>query len=151
MSSPTGWEDDPATETSGKDDEDAPSLYYGSLPKFMREFFIPMFPRDVTHTPGLTWCPEWWLHPEATYRLDSLWRSWEHLRLDAALGTSTWLREHLDHHLPQLLSDAGPFKGCSIKNGHTAARHYFLPTHEPPAGLYLNETESSRDDHLVRP
>ena len=39
------------------------------------------------------------------------------MRLDAALGSSNWTRAYLDHHLPLLLSDAGPFKGCSIKNG----------------------------------
>ncbi|MBC7593140.1 MAG: DUF4913 domain-containing protein [Kineosporiaceae bacterium] len=98
-----------------------------------------MFPRDVTNTPGLTWCPKWWLHPEAAYRLDSLWRSWESMRLDTALGTSRWIREHLDHHLPLLLSNSGPFKGCSITKGHTDGRDYTFPLEEPPEGLYVDE------------
>lgn len=139
MSDPTGWETEPTPAESA--DDEAPSLYYGSLPEFMRDFFIPMFPRDVTNTPGLTWCPTWWFHPEAAYRLDSLWRSWEHLRQDAAFGSSTWIREHLDHHLPLLLSDSGPFKGCSIKNGHAKDRDYKFPLEEPPAGLYADEND----------
>lgn len=138
MTEPTGWEDETATNNDDPDDK-AEKLYYGSLPEYIRDFFVPMFPRDVTNTPGLTWCPKWWLHPEAAYRLDTLWRSWEHMRLDAALGTSSWLREHLDHHLPLLLADAGPFKGCSIKNGHSANRDYTLPFEEPPEGLYIDE------------
>lgn len=55
MSNSTGWEDESPTEATG---EGPPSLYYGSLPEFMRDFFAPMFPRGVTHTPGLTWCPK---------------------------------------------------------------------------------------------
>lgn len=52
MSDATGWEEEaPAAEESA---DDTPQLYYGSLPEFMREFFAPMFPRDVTNTPGLT-------------------------------------------------------------------------------------------------
>ena len=133
MTDPTGWDDEPAAEESA---EETPQLYYGSLPEFMREFVTPMFPRDVTNTPGLTWCPKWWLHPEAAYRLDSLWRSWEYMRLDAALGTSSWIREHLDHHLPVMLADSGPFKGCLIKNGHAIDRDYTFPIEEPPEGLY---------------
>ena len=52
MSGPTGWEEEPTLEEPA---EETPQLYYGSLPEFMREFFAPMFPRDVTNTPGLTW------------------------------------------------------------------------------------------------
>ena len=37
---------------------------------------------------------------------------------------------------PLLLSDAGPFKGCSIKNGHAQGRNYVFPTEEPPESLY---------------
>lgn len=132
MTAGTGWDDEPADV-----DEETPQLYYGSLPEFVREFFVPIFPHDVKHSPGQTWCPKWWEHPEAIYRLESLWRSWEHLRLDPALGSSTWLREHLDHHLPRLLDTAGPFKGCSV-DGHTV-RDYVLPIEEPGEGLYVDE------------
>ena len=144
MSDPTGWEEESDLEPG---EDVAPSLYYQSLPEFIREFFIPMFPRDITNIPGLTWCPKWWLHPEAAYRLDSLWRSWEHLRLDAATGSSSWLREHLDHHLPLLISDSGPFKGCSIKNGHAVDRDYRFPVEEPPEGLYADQISTVTAAH----
>lgn len=60
------------------------------------------------------------------------------MRLDAALGTSSWVREHLDHHLPILLSDGAPFKGCSIKNGH-ADREYCFPLEDPARRPYVDE------------
>jgi hypothetical protein len=143
----TGW-DEPMAEADEPADvaeldeavaaeDDAPQLYYGSLPEFMREFFVPMFRRDVKHGTNQTWCAKWWEHPEAIYRLESLWRSWEHLRLDPALGSSTWLREHLDHHLPRLLDTAGPFKGCSPTDH--AVRDYVLPIDEPDEGLFVDE------------
>lgn len=137
MTTDTGW-DEPELQDSDVEEE-TPELYYGSLPEFVRDFFIPMFPRDVKHTPGITWCPRWWEHPEAVYRLESLWRSWEHLRLDAAMGSSTWLRGHLDHHLPILLADSGPFKGCAPDRGHSTNRDYALVAEEPPEGLYVDE------------
>ena len=34
-----------------------------------------------------------------------------------------------------LLSDTGPFKGCSIKNGRATGRNYVFPIEEPPEGL----------------
>lgn len=138
MTAGTGW-DEPTPALDEPDDvaDQTPQLYYRSLPEFVREFFVPMFPRDVKHSPGQTWCPKWWEHPEAIYRLESLWRSWEHLRLDPALGSSTWLRDHLDHHLPRLLDASGPFKGCSF-DGHTV-RDYTLPIEEPDEGLYADE------------
>lgn len=61
-------------------------------------------------------------------------RSWEHLRLDAATGTSVWFRDHADHHMAVLLSADGPFKGCK-PTGH-AERLEPLPLTAPPVGLF---------------
>jgi len=41
----------------------------------------------------------WWESPEAIFRLEAMWRSWEALRLNPATVISDWLRDHADHHL----------------------------------------------------
>jgi hypothetical protein len=95
----------------------AAELVYRSLHLFVAELLLPTYRRKVDGR-SLTWCPRWEQHPEAVVRLEALWRSWEHLRLDPALGISVWLRDHLDHHYPILLDPHGPFRGCSLTRGH---------------------------------
>lgn len=81
-----------------------------------------------------TWCAQWWRHAEAIARLEALWRSWEHLRLDPTTGMSVWLRDHLDHHMTILLSADGPFKGC--KCDEHSQRMKTLPLTQPPTGFF---------------
>lgn len=89
------------------------------------ETFIPFYPDAqawVTHhytvmyvrrlKNGQRWCPHWYEHPEALMRFEALWRTWEQARLTDLIGTSLWLRTELDHHLPILHADDGPFAGC---------------------------------------
>lgn len=45
-------------------------------------------------------------------RFEALWRTWEQARLEPVTGMATWLREHLDHHVPILLGPQGPFALC---------------------------------------
>jgi hypothetical protein len=71
------------------------------------------------------WCPQWWRHAEAIWRLELLWRSWEVSRLHAT-GMSTWSVE-LDRHLRELLGDDGPFRQCRVAEADRAARHTDLP------------------------
>ena len=112
---------------------DEPELYYPNVLEFVTHHLAPMYRRPLTGT-GTTWCPEWWRHAEAIARLQALWRSWEHLRLDPATGTSVWFRDHADHHMAVLLSADGPFKGCK-PDGH-AERLEPLPLKAPPDGLF---------------
>ncbi|MGO1854007.1 MAG: DUF4913 domain-containing protein [Microbacteriaceae bacterium] len=127
---------DPDTEaedgTEGET-EDAPELMYDTLDAWFSDFLAHVYARDLGQS--RVWCPEWWLHPEAVYRLDALWRSWEHLRLDGALGPSVWLRDHLDPHMAQLMSPDGPFKGCDHERGHRRPRMSRLPG-DPPDGFF---------------
>ena len=119
-------------------DPDAPGLYYANLEEFITEFLAPTYGRSLIG--GRLWCPSWWLHIEAVYRLDGLWRSWEFLRLDAATGASVWMRDHADHHMSMLMSDAGPFKGCSPAKGHREPEPQddwsVLPLEPAPPGLF---------------
>lgn len=112
----------------------SPRLYYASLPQFVEELLLPMYRRSVSGQ-GSAWCPEWWRHAEAITRLEALWRSWEHLRLDPATGMSVWLRDHADHHMAVLLSADGPFKGCRA-DAHSLRPLAPLPSTSPPEGLF---------------
>ena len=109
------------------------ALVYASLEPFVVDYLLPMYRRAVSGTDS-TWCAEWWRHPEAVVRLEALWRSWEYLRLDPALGISSWLRDHADHHLRVLLSADGPFKGCSPER-HARRPLAPLPSAPVPEGL----------------
>jgi Domain of unknown function (DUF4913) len=111
-----------------------PELYYGSVDEFVHEFIVPVFGRRVGERAARRWCAEWWRSAEATIRLEALWRSWEHLRLDPATGMSVWLRDHADHHLAVLWDPEGPFASSvdAAKPGDP------LPYTAPPPGLFPN-------------
>lgn len=84
---------------------------YADVETFVAEHFAPLIRRQLGG--AYTWCPQWWLHPEALSRLEALWRAWEVLRLEPGLGMSVWWRDHADMQLPILMSrDAGPFAAC---------------------------------------
>jgi hypothetical protein len=116
-------------------DEPGPQLVYPTLDRFVAELLAPTWARPVDGR-RLTWCPSWWKHAEAIVRLEALWRSWEHLRLDPATGMSVWLRDHADHHMRILMDpEIGPFKSCHPERGH-GERLKPLPLQLPPDGLF---------------
>ena len=112
--------------------EQPAELYYGSTDQFVREMIVPVFRRQVGERAARRWAAEWWRDAEAIIRLEALWRSWEHLRLDPATGTSVWLRDHADHHLAVLMDPDGPFK----KSVDEARPGEPLPYAAPPEGLF---------------
>lgn len=83
---------------------------YDTLDDWVREYFAPTFTRPIGGE--IRWCAQWGEHAEAVTRLEALWRSWESLRLDPALGMATWLTHHLDPQLSALLSRSGTFAQC---------------------------------------
>ncbi len=126
-------EDDP-TGTHEDTGEEAPEPYFPNVDVFVREFLAPTYRRSLEGSHRV-WCAEWWRHAEAINRLESLWRAWEHLRLDPATGMSIWWRDHADHHMPALLSPDGPFKGCGSNRGHQP-RADALPVSPALSGLF---------------
>jgi hypothetical protein len=84
---------------------------YETLEAWVTEHFAPMYARPLGGE--YRWCPRWQEHAEAISRLEALWRSWETLRLDPKTGMAAWYRDYLDHQLPILLSNRGPFSRCS--------------------------------------
>jgi len=83
---------------------------YDKLDDWVHEYFAPTFSRPVGGE--IRWCAQWAEHAEAVTRLEALWRSWESLRSDPALGMATWLTHHLDPQLSALLSRSGTFAQC---------------------------------------
>jgi hypothetical protein len=116
-----------------------PTLYYGSLDEFVREYLVKNYRRRVDGQ-RTVWAADWWNYPEATIRLDALWRAWEHLRLDPATGMSVWLRDHADHHMSVLLDPRGPFDAAGAGEGRVNtnddAKGAELPYIAPPVGLF---------------
>lgn len=121
-------------EAGGNGAEETPELYFPNVNVFVREFLAPTYRRSLEGS-HRAWCAEWWRHAEAINRLESLWRAWEHLRLDPATGMSVWWRDHADHHMPALLAPDGPFKGCGSDRGHQP-RTQALPSAAAPHGLF---------------
>ena len=125
----------------GDDDDQAetgtaePALYYRSVDEFVREYLRHVYRRRID---GRTrcWAAEWWRYDEAVIRLEALWRAWEHLRQDPALGMSVWWRDHADHHMPALMDPDGPFALATDGEENTCKRGEPLPYVEPPDGLF---------------
>jgi Domain of unknown function (DUF4913) len=103
----------------------ATSLRYATLQEWVHEYFAPTFGRLVGGEHR--WCPQWHEHAEAITRLEALWRSWEALRLDPALGMATWLGHHLDQQLPILMGRQGPFAQCTPDRHVSASRLPLVP------------------------
>jgi hypothetical protein len=118
--------------------EPEPELVYSSAVEFFAELLAPSYVREVNEGAQLAWCPEWYKHPEALIRMESIWRAWEHLRLEPALGVSTWFLNHADPHMRVLMDKEGPFKKCAY-DGHQPPRTprlASLPHTEPEAGIF---------------
>lgn len=119
---------------------DAPTLYFGSVDEFVREFVCPIFRRNVGEEgrADYRWSARWWESAEAIARLEAMWRAWEHLRMDASTGTSVWFRDHADHHLGVLMSPTGPW----ALSKDTAGPDEPLPYEAPPEGLFPDVRDS---------
>ena len=128
----------------------APKLVYPSLDVWMEEHFGKLIHRNLNSS-AVRWCPLWWRHPEAVSRLTALWRAWEHLRLDPALGLSTWWLHHADPHLAQLMRPDGPFERCSVKDGHGKRDLNALPVAGSDPGLWRGPEYSGPDHEQTHP
>lgn len=123
-----------------EDSEPEPGLYYGSVDEFVREYLRNVYRRriDGRHR---CWAGRWWEHDEAVIRLEALWRSWEHLRQDAATGMSVWWRDHADHHMAVLMDPDGPFATATEGEENTSKKGAPLPYVAPPEGMFPDVRE----------
>ncbi|MGH8774411.1 MAG: DUF4913 domain-containing protein [Jiangellaceae bacterium] len=109
---------------------------YASVQEWVETYFVQCYVRPLGGE--WRWCPRWWDHAEAITRLEALWRSWEALSRDPALGMATWLTQHLDPQLPQLMGNRGPFARCSDER-HEAAKPMRIDP--PPDGWWESPDE----------
>lgn len=132
---PQDWpEDDAAADDAEPQDDEGGELYFGSVDEFVREVIVPIYRRKVGPRGTRRWSAEWWRSAEAISRLDALWRSWEHLRLDGATGLSSWWRDHADYHMSVLFDPDGPFGASEDENKADQP----LPYVPPPPGLFTD-------------
>ncbi|BEP13849.1 hypothetical protein acdb102_21600 [Acidothermaceae bacterium B102] len=104
--------------------------HYPSARAWVTHHYSVMYVRRLRN--GQRWCARWFEHPEAAMRFEALWRTWEQARLTEFIGTALWLRAELDHHLPILHSDDGPFAGC-VDGEHRLPTPALYPVADVPA------------------
>ncbi|MGB6245191.1 DUF4913 domain-containing protein [Gordonia sp. (in: high G+C Gram-positive bacteria)] len=105
-----------AGEQSVAEAEEPPAPEFNSVYEFVEDHLSILYERKWRHAGNQrVWCPQWWAHPEAVSRLESVWRAFESLRLDPTLGMSVWWRDHVDPHMTVLSDPDGPFTGCSAE------------------------------------
>ncbi|MEV2219780.1 MULTISPECIES: DUF4913 domain-containing protein [Nocardia] len=114
-------------------------MIYSNVVDFVENYLGLVYRRQVTDISETVWCPEWWKHAEAVARLDALWRAWEHYRLEPSTGLSIWFLDHADPHMTKLFDPRGPFKYCSVRNGHKDMLSP-LPLKSPTQGLFGDPT-----------
>ncbi|MBF6248321.1 DUF4913 domain-containing protein, partial [Nocardia elegans] len=119
---------------------------YDGVVEFVENYLSLVYRRQVTDISETVWCPEWWKHAEAAVRLEALWRAWEHLRMDPATGLSVWFLDHADPHMTKLFDPRGPFKYCSVRNGHKDMLNP-LPLKSPVQGQF---DQPAPDDYEYR-
>jgi hypothetical protein len=117
--------------------EPEPELVYSSAVEFFADLLAQSYVREVNEGAANAWCPEWYKHPEALIRMEAIWRAWEHLRLEPALGVSTWWLNHADPHMRILMDKEGPFKKCAYDGHKRPARgRSALPHVTPEKGIF---------------
>lgn len=122
-------------------DTEAPTTLYPNLNAWVEDFLALIYNRAPGA--GRAWCPQWWNHDEAYYRLDALWRAWEHNRVyDGPLGAATWLVNYADPLMTVLMQPDGCFKGCKDGEHRAFALNpgEKLPT-EPQPGVLQEDRE----------
>lgn len=108
-------EDDPAGPAPTDPPADDIAPVFDSAEEWVTQWLVKVMRRRLG--PTTRWCERWREHPEACWRLEGMWRSWELCRYDVWSGISTWVREHFDPSWAVLTGPEGTFRGCD-KEGH---------------------------------
>lgn len=117
-------------------------LFYPNVAEFVSDRFIHLI-SPPTPESGRVWCSSWFRHAEALSRLDSLWRAWENLRFDPALGMANWWTHYADPHVRALMDPhTGPFVRCA--DGHQPNGP--LPVDPVPDGLFTDDRNKPMSD-----
>jgi hypothetical protein len=144
MTSPSDEGQSESLDDIRRDEEEAAragELFYGNVHEFVVDRLIYLLTPPAPDS-GRVWCPEWYRHAQALSRLDSVWRAWEMLRFDPALGMSNWWLHHADPHWRALTDPVtGPFAHCA--EGHSTPEP--VPVMQAPDGLFFDQRQSSND------
>ena len=126
-------------------DEKVPEFVYRGVEDWVLNLLAPTIERrlDAAGAGTLTWCPQWWQHPEAIARLEALWRAWEVCRDTDGEAPSRWFWQHCDPILA-VLTDAktGPMADCKPDHHRKYANGSHLPS-EPAPDTYWGTTVAS--------
>lgn len=130
---------EPVPETT---DTEVAATLYATLDAWVEDLLVLIYNRAPGA--GRNWCHQWWMHDEAVYRLDALWRAWEYTRVnDGPMGAATWLVNFADPIMTVLTGPDGCFKGC--KHEHHRAFELNpeekLPTEPQPRILQKDRGE----------
>ena len=120
----------PPAELEETEEEPEPELKFDNTEQFVREYVAPCYAREVSkegREGEIRWCPQWHEHAEAVARFDALFRAFEEARQGTGAEMSSFWRDHLDHHMGELLSPQGPFQYCSVAKGHHGYRGKLVP------------------------
>lgn len=118
--------------------DDGAPWRFDSVEQFVNTYLAQIVCRRLGQGTA-TWCPEWWRHPEAVVRFDSLWRAFEYCATDTQTGISTWWIHHADPHLRAILDpDYGPFALCDPEDGHSRHPLSPLPVRFAPQEIWGN-------------
>jgi hypothetical protein len=142
-------EPEPQTEAADEEEETPQrKLLYPTVGAFVEDYVAKLYKREVTvqgSEKTFRWCPLWHVHGEVWGRMNALWRAFEHLRHGENTELSSFWLMHFDPHMAQILDPNGPFKYCSVREGHKA-KLAALATVAVPEGTdpdgYYTETAS---------
>jgi hypothetical protein len=123
---------------------------FATLDEFVNKWLRKCYARQVRDVNDTVWCPEWWKHPEAKERLLALWRAYEEYRTRAATGISEWYTQHADQHMAKLFDPKGPFKYCSVRNGHKEGMVRPLKIEPPTAPMDVNPSRQQLEEQIRR-
>lgn len=119
---------EPPAEGDPIDSDELVSWVHGTL--------LPLIQRSQNK---VLWCPLWYEHAEAVFRLHLVHKAWEKAVVsDDPEALSSWALYHLDGHLAVLLSPTGPFSECryttrhGFRDGSSHSPHHGLTVIDPP-------------------
>lgn len=147
----TGQQDDAAASTHTNEEPtepagqalETPEPKYGDAAEFMVEFVGPIISRKISQSggAGLRWDKNWFQYPEAVFRADLMWRTFEAARADKdPSALETWTRQVLDYHLGVLMNgERGPMYDNSGPQDMIGA--HFPPEH-PKAEAHREKLEA---------
>ena len=88
-----------------------PDIKYETVDDFFQSYVRMVYRRRVDARGGSLrrWSKCWWKYPEAYARMEAIWASWEHARVEPPPALAMWWRDVFDPMMAELTSPDGPF------------------------------------------